>query len=219
MSQAHPQQWEVNEVDVHVGSDVIEGFRELPTTLISDSGGPVSVASPEIRHIAGPNQTCGTAVTVWTRPGDFLFVLKAVDLVSPGDVLVIDGGGIGFTALIGDLLGGALQRNGGVGLVVDGMVRDVHGLDEIGLPTFARGSYPSAATKLGPGAVNVPVQLAGATVRPGDVIRVDQSGIVAIPARHAADVLHLTREAERREAGWVELLASGSNIRETFDVQ
>ena len=53
----------------------------------------------------GGAELCGPAVTVWTKPGDILYVLKAVDLVAPGDVLLIDGGSREDAAVIGDIVG------------------------------------------------------------------------------------------------------------------
>ncbi|HET9968500.1 MAG TPA: hypothetical protein VFQ68_09705, partial [Streptosporangiaceae bacterium] len=70
-------------------------LREFATTQIADCGGPVAVVAPPLRHLAGGAQLCGPAVTVWTKPGGTLYVLKAVDLITAGDVLVVDGGGAG----------------------------------------------------------------------------------------------------------------------------
>src|SRR3712207_9076515 len=82
---------------------------------------------------------CGPATTIWTKPGDILFVLKAPDLVERGDVVVIDSGARLDAAVIGDIVGGVMARAGAEGLIVDGAVRDVDGLRELGIPTFARG--------------------------------------------------------------------------------
>jgi 4-hydroxy-4-methyl-2-oxoglutarate aldolase len=77
---------------------------------------------------------CGPAVTVWTKPGDILMVLKAVDMVGGGDILVVDGGGRADAAVIGDIVGQTIADLGCVGLVVDGAVRDVDGLDAAECP-------------------------------------------------------------------------------------
>ena len=74
--------------------------------------------------------------------GDILYVLKAADLIAAGDVLVVDGGGRADAAVIGDIAGQALADLGCDGLVVDGAVRDLDGLDAAGLPTFAVGAIP-----------------------------------------------------------------------------
>ena len=139
------------------------------------------------------------AVTVWTKPGDILFVLKAVDLVAPGDVLLIDGGGREDAAVIGDIVGKALADLGCVGLVVDGAIRDVDGIDAVGLPAFARGAHPATGSNTGPGAINVPVQCGGVTVSPGDVVHADGSGVVVVPRERLAEVVALARAVDERE--------------------
>ena len=144
---------------------------------------------------------CGPAVTVWTKPGDILFVLKAVDLVTPGDVLLIDGGGREDAAVIGDIVGKALADLGCVGLVVDGAIRDVDGIDEVGLPAFARGAHPATGSNTGPGAINVTVQCGGVAVSPGDVVHADGSGVVVVPRERFAEVVALAQRCRRTGDG------------------
>ena len=216
MSKSHPEQWAVNPSVHEVADDVLAGLRAIPTTQIADAGGPVGIVGPGIGPIAGGTEICGTAVTLWTRPGDILFVLKAPDLVGPGDVLVVDAGARPDAAVIGDILGGSLQRNGGVGLVVDGAVRDRDGLDALGFPTFARGTHPATGSNEGPGALNVVVSCGGVPVHPGDVVRADASGVVIIPAGRAGTVLERARAVDERERGWVEQLEAGRSLSDVL---
>ena len=167
MSKSHPEQWTVREVAERPERSLVTALREFATTQIADCGGPVAVVGPPLRHLAGGGQVCGPAVTVWTKPGDILYVLKAADLIAAGDVLVIDGGSLPDAAVIGDIAGQVLADLGCGGLVVDGAVRDLDGLDAVGLPTFAVGAHPATGSNQGPGAINVVVQCGGVTVRPG----------------------------------------------------
>ena len=155
---------------------------------------------------------CGPAVTVWTKPGDILFVLKATDLVAPGDVLVVDSGGREDAAVIGDIVGQTIADLGCVGLVVDGAVRDVDGLDAAGLPTFARTAHPATGSNQGPGAINVPVQCGGVAVHPGDVVRADSSGLVVVPRDRLADVVAAARAVAERETAWRAAIAGGQSL-------
>jgi 4-hydroxy-4-methyl-2-oxoglutarate aldolase len=216
MSKSHPQQWAVNTATPRPDQELVAAFADFPTTQIADSGGPVGVVGPGITHVAGGEELCGAALTLWTKPGDILFVLKSPDLVQTGDVLVIDGGGRLDAAVIGDILGGAIQRNGGVGLVVDGVVRDTDGLDRLGLPTFARGTYPTTGSNEGPGALNVGVQCGGVRVEPGDIVRGDASGLVVIPREHARTVLELTKAVDTRERDWAAGIANGTPLSATL---
>lgn len=219
VSKSHPQQWSVNPVTDRPDPASVEKLRAFPTTQIADSGGPVAVVAPPIRRLAGGTELCGPAVTVWTKPGDIVYVLKAVDAVADGDVLVVDGGSRTDAALIGDIAGTTLVGHGCRGMVVDGAVRDLDGLDELGLPTFALGAHPATGSDQGPGAINVVVQCGGAVVRPGDVIRGDASGLVVIPREHLDEVVRLTREVADREARWRAAITRGESLASATGIE
>jgi regulator of RNase E activity RraA len=218
VSRSHPQQWAVVEDHDRPPPELVESLSRYPTTQIADCGGPVGVVGPGIGWIAGGHETCGTAATLWTKPGDILFILKAPDVVRPGDVLVIDGGGRLDAALIGDIVGASIRERGAVGLVVDGAVRDVDGLDAVGLATFARCTHPATGSVTGPGALGVTVQLGGVVVEPGDVVRGDRSGLVVVPRAHLAQVLALTEQVAVKEAAWREQRAAGRGLPEILGV-
>jgi regulator of RNase E activity RraA len=135
-----------------------------------------------------------------------------VDLVTPGDVLLIDGGGREDAAVIGDIVGKTLADLGCVGLVVDGAIRDVDGIDEVGLPAFARGAHPATGSNNGPGAINVPVQCGGVAVSPGDVVHADGSGVVVVPRERLAEVVELARAVDERETAWRAAIAAGQSL-------
>ena len=212
MSRGHAQQWTVVEAIERPPAEAVAALAGFATTQIADCGGPVGVVGPGIGRIAGGAEFCGPAVTVWTKPGDILFVLKMPDVTRPGDVVAVDGGGRADAAVLGDIISGALVRGGVVGVVVDGAVRDVEGIDEVGLPTFARGTHPATGSNEGPGAINVPVQVGGVVVHPGDVIRGDASGLVVVPREHLDTVIAMTRTVEQREAAWRQAVADGVSI-------
>jgi regulator of RNase E activity RraA len=178
MSKSHPHQWTIGTDVERPDPALVAELAGLATTQVADCGGPVGVLGPGIRRLAGDGGMCGPVVTVWTKPGDILFVLKSPDLVRPGDVVVIDGAGHTDAALIGDIIGGDIRRRGGAGLVVDGAVRDLDDLVEVGIPVFARGTHPATRSNEGPGALNVAVQCGGVAVGPGDIVRADGSGVV-----------------------------------------
>jgi regulator of RNase E activity RraA len=212
VSKSHPEQWAVNTDVARPDPGLVEALSAVSTTQIADCGGPVGVVGPGLRRLAGGAECCGPAVTVWTRPGDILFVLKATDLVARGDVLVVDGGGREDAAVIGDIAGTTIADLGCVGLVVDGAVRDLDGLDAAGLPTFARGAHPATGSNQGPGAINVAVQCGGVAVRPGDVVRGDSSGLVVVPREHLAAVVAAARAVADREAAWRAAIADGQTL-------
>jgi 4-hydroxy-4-methyl-2-oxoglutarate aldolase len=212
MSKSHAQQWTIVEEIERPPAAAVAALAEFPTTQIADCGGPVGVVGPGIGRIAGGAEFCGTAVTVWTKPGDILFMLKMPEVTRSGDVVAVDGGGRADAAIFGDILAGTVAGRGVVGIVVDGAVRDIAGIDEVGVPTFARNAHPATGSNQGPGAINVPVQVGGVTVHPGDVIRGDSSGLVVVPRAHVDSVIRLTREVAQRENAWRQALADGASV-------
>lgn len=183
---------------------LVEAFRRIPVAVAGDCMGR-SVGAIGLTGYHGSLATvlCGPAVTVRVRPGDNLMIHKALMMVQPGDVLVIDGGGDLTQALIGGLMRTTcLVRQLG-GLVIDGALRDRLEWAEGGLPVFARGHTHRGPSKEGPGEINVPVACAGLAVMPGDLMLGDADGVIAIPAAEAALVLqraelHLDKEARIR---------------------
>lgn len=212
MSASHPQQWTINPAVDRPDPELVAELARYDTTQIADCGEPVGVVGPPLRRVAGRGGACGPAVTVWTKPGDILFVLKAADHVSGGDVLVVDSGGREDAAVIGDVVGGTIAGLGCVGLVVDGAVRDLDGLEQVGLATFARGAHPAVGSNQGPGAINVEVQCGGVRVRPGDVVRADGSGVVVVPREHLAAVVAAARVVAEREEAWRAAIAGGAPL-------
>ena len=212
MSKSHPDQWTIGAAGPRPAPADLAALRELATTQLADADGPVAVIGPGIQHVAGGRELCGPAVTVWTKPGDILHVLKAVDLVTAGDVLVIDGGGRLDAAVVGDIVAGALAGLGCAGMVVDGVVRDVDGIAETGLATFARGAHPATGSNAGPGAINVSVQVGGVAVRPGDLVRGDSSGLVVIPHDRLAQTVAAGAAVAEREEQWRQRIAAGEPL-------
>ena len=94
----------------------------------------------------------------------------------------------------------------------DGVVRDVAGIDEVGVATFARNAHPATGSNEGPGAINVPVQVGGVVVHPGDVLRGDASGVVVVSREHLDMVITLTRTVQERETAWRQAVADGVSM-------
>ncbi|MDR0593905.1 MAG: ribonuclease E activity regulator RraA [Bifidobacteriaceae bacterium] len=109
---------------------------------------------------------------------------KVKDLAAtPGEgrVMVVDGGGSLRRALLGDMIAAAAVANGWVGVIVDGAVRDVESLRTLDLGVKALGSTPLKTDKRGLGEVGAPVTVGGVTVRPGDRVYADATGVVVLP--------------------------------------
>ncbi len=178
---------------------VIDALRGAATAIISDNLHRLPGAGGLLPQHKG-GAMIGTALTIKTRPGDNLAIHKALDLVQPGHVLVVDGGGDLSRALIGEIICAIAQSRGAAGVVIDGAVRDIATIRAGDFPCFARGVNHLGPYKDGPGAINVPVSVGGMVVEPGDIVVGDDDGVVAFPPAIAADLLVAVQAQERREA-------------------
>ena len=191
----------------------IERWRAVPVAIAVDLGRDVGQIDPAIRPLrpAGRQpRLFGRAVTALCEPPDFGAVLYALDLIRPGDVLVIAAGGRGETAMIGEILGGHLRRRGAVGVVCDGAVRDVGHSREIGYPVWSKGASPiTGKWRIETVAINVPVAICGIPVTPGDLVVADEVGVCFVPRERAADVLAAVHRILEYEAKRMQQIASG----------
>jgi regulator of RNase E activity RraA len=213
-----PPGYRINPRATGPAADVVEAFRTMPVAAIGDSmSRNVGTVGLRQYHARLDTVLCGPAVTVRVRPGDNLMIHKALMMVEPGDVLVIDGGGDLTQALVGGLMRTTCIARRLAGLVIDGAVRDLCEWAEDGMPIFARGHTHRGPSKDGPGEVNVPVSCAGLVVLPGDLVVGDADGVIAVPAAEAASVLEKTRAHLAKEEKIRETNRAGTADPERFD--
>jgi regulator of RNase E activity RraA len=162
------------------------------------------------RPIQTGGRACGRAVTVRLGPArpDLVRAERAqeplwmaIESLRPGDFLVIDCGGDVAAGTTGDILSARIRYRGGVGIVVDGALRDAAQIrDLVGLPCWSAGvhgsGYTAALACLDHG---LAVRAFGVTVVPGDYLLADDDGVVAIPAALAEEVAQEGGEHERLE--------------------
>ena len=179
---------------------LVEGFRRSSTAVISDNLSRMPAAIG-LRPFHKGGILVGTALTVRTRPGDNLLIHEALDIVRPGDVIVVDGGGDISRAIVGEIVSAIAESRGAAGFVIDGAIRDAAAIGASAFPCFARGAIHRGPYKHGPGELNVPVTIGGMIVEPGDVVVGDEDGVVAFPAAIAADLLAaaIAQDAQERE--------------------
>lgn len=173
--------------------DLTAEFSRLPTTIIGDSqerfGIPVG-----LRPIWNNRPFAGEAYTVLIAPGDNLGVHRGLAEIRPGQVLVVDGGAYDARAVIGDLIAEKALAMGVAALVIDGAVRDVADIENLGIPVYARTVIPAGPWKNGPYRLNGPVTVGGVVVSPGDIIVGDADGIAVVSAQSAEAILATCHE-------------------------
>jgi len=179
--------------------DLLERFASTPAANVADAQERFGVASGLVPMWPGA-RLAGPALTVWTRPGDNLYIHHALDIANPGDIIVINGHGDVTRALIGDLIGIRARSLGVGGFVIDGAVRDADALAECGMPVFARAVTPAGPYKHGPGRLQQPVAISGVVVMPGDIVVADADGVVIVQRGEAERVLADAEKIEAAEA-------------------
>ncbi len=177
---------------------LVEAYRGAATAIISDNLRRLPGAVG-LRPFHRGGTMAGTALTVRTGAGDNLAIHQALELVRPGYVLVVDGGGDISRALVGEIMSTIAQFRGAAGMVIDGAVRDAAALGRSEFPCFARTAIHRGPFKNGPGEINVPVTIGGMIVAPGDIVVGDDDGVVAFPQAIAAELLQAVRAQETRE--------------------
>ena len=150
---------------------------DLCDTHKNDTSGDFRVLPPVWRSFGGVPRFSGPVVTVKCFEDNSL-VKKSVDSPGNGRVLVVDGGGSLRKALLGGNLAAAAARNGWSGVLIDGCVRDVAELAAQSVGIFALASMPLPTEKRDQGQADVPVQVQGVWVRPGDWLYADEDGVV-----------------------------------------
>jgi RraA family protein len=193
-------------------AELIRGFSQFPTPDISDQLNRLYAVNPGIRCLTSDqHKVCGPACTVKVFPGDNLMVHKALDVLEPGDVVIIDAGGSSMNAVLGDLISTKAKHRGAQGFVIDGLIRDLQNIQELGnFPVFARGTTPIGPLHRGPGEINYPICCGGVVVNPGDLIVGDAMGVVVVPQGIAADLLLRLQEHEVSMASYFESVKKGN---------
>jgi regulator of RNase E activity RraA len=191
--------------------EVVAGFASFETPVVSDLMNRLYTMSTSIRNVADPTlRLLGPACTVKVYPGDNLMVHKSLDLAQPGDVIVVDAGASSMNAVLGDLISTKARHRGIGGFVVDGLIRDLPAILELGdFPVFARGITPIGPLHRGPGEINFPICAGGIVVHPGDIVLGDQNGVVIVPHEIAADLLERLRARTAAEADYTAAVARG----------
>lgn len=136
------------------------------------------------------------------------------DSVTPGDVLCIQAWGDLYTGCVGEMLSTYFKGRGGIGMVVDGCVRDWPNIQKIDIGMWTKGFTPNYASQatLMPYAYDVPVALDRVLILPGDIIIADDDGVVCVPQQMAPVILEHTLSHEAWEVFSRIKLAEGGSI-------
>jgi 4-hydroxy-4-methyl-2-oxoglutarate aldolase len=176
-----------------VEASTVRAAADFQAAILADVAGRRGTMHGRIAPLARTMRCAGPALTIEVRPGDNLLIHAAMTIAQPGDVLVIDGKADLSCALMGAIMMNQCKARKLGGVVVDGAVRDVEELIELGFPVFCAGTNPNGPTKFQPGRVNWPISIAGVSVQPGDLIVGDADGVVVVEREKAASLIALAQ--------------------------
>ena len=196
---------------------LVAEFAKMVTPHLSDSMERLYAGGPQLRPMHKQGKLAGPAFTVKTAAGDNLLVHKALDMAKPGDVIVVDAGGLLDNAIIGELMAARARQRGIAGLVIWGAIRDSAEIGAGAYPVFAAGVTHRGPYKNGPGEINVPIVLGGMPVSPGDLIVGDADGLVAIPQGIAEPVLASAKSILEKETASMKQIVAGTVDRSWVD--
>jgi regulator of RNase E activity RraA len=192
---------------------------KLDTATISDAMDRLGIAGQclNIKPRDPRFRLTGRAFTILYGPagkpagtvGDF------IDNVAPGSVVVLDNGGRENATVWGDILTEIAHRRGLAGTVIDGACRDVALCLELGYPVYSRSySMRTGKDRVQVEGMEVTVNIGGARVAPGDILRGDADGVVAIPRQHEIEVLNTAEGVEAAEEAIRKSVRGGKRLDE-----
>ena len=197
--------------------EVVEGFKSLlkydsVTCAISDTMGRFNAMWADMRPLFDGIRLVGVAVTAQTLASDIGTVFKAIEMCTSGDIVVVDSHGSVNTAFWGENMTISAMNKGAVAAVIDGGCRDVEEIRKLRFPIMCRGIVPNVGSVTGYGHVNVPIQCAGVSVCPGDILIIDGNGVVVVPVDQSEDILEKATKLLEVEHIVQEKIKAGATI-------
>ena len=187
-----------------------EELAELGSATVHEAAGRIGVTDVDWIQVIPGSRACGPARIARCGQDDNLMVHAVMETVEPGDVIVLSMPEAKPVALIGDLLATQAKKRGAAAVLVNGATRDVEDLRELGLPIWTRWVRVRGARKDEYGALDVPVDVGGATINPGDTVVLDADGVVVVPASQTDSALEASRARLEKERVKREKLQGGA---------
>jgi 4-hydroxy-4-methyl-2-oxoglutarate aldolase len=178
---------------------VHDELARLGTATVYEAAGRKGLVDLDLHRIVPGSRAAGPARPILCGQADNLMVHAAMAHANPGDVLVLTMPVPRPVALVGDLLATQAKARGVAGLLIDGSVRDVEELVELGLPIWARWIRVRGAGKDVPGTIDEPVIVGGARIAAGDTVVLDADGAAVVAQERVDEVLEAAQAREEKE--------------------
>ena len=191
--------------------ELFEAFSRVSTCNISDAFHKQGIIHGLLPYIRSGDRMVGRALTVQTTNGDWAKPVEAIDQAKEGDIIVIDVGGAPV-AVWGELASNSAMMMGVKGVVIDGAIRDIDDIKALNFPAFARTAVPNAGEPKGYGGIGIEITVGGQTVRTGDWIIGDESGLIVVPKEKAVEVANRALAVHENEDRTREEIRRGSTL-------
>ncbi len=197
---------------------LFEAFSKVSSPNVTDAQHKKGAMKGILPRTGRNIRMVGRALTVQTVNGDWAKPVEAIDRASKGDVIVIDacGGDIGVW---GELASWSCKTKGVAGVVIDGAARDIDAIIDIGFPCFSRHIASNAGEPKGYGGIGHEIVCGGVTVRTGDWVIGDESGVVVVPQEHALEVANRAVDVMERENRLREEIQRGGTLSSVMKLE
>ena len=200
-------------------ADIVRELGKQGVATAHEAQGRTGLMYPYMRPIYSSARLAAPAITVLCHPGDNMMIHAALEVCSPGDVLVVATLSESSDGMFGELLGTSCQARGVVGLIIDAGVRDTAELTTMNFPVWSKAISSQGTVKATAGFVNVDMVCAGALVHPGDVVVADQDGVVVVSRQHAAETVRLGQQRMAKEEAARVRLRNGELGLDMYDLR
>jgi 4-hydroxy-4-methyl-2-oxoglutarate aldolase len=180
-------------------SQPYDELAKLGSATVFEASGREGLVDLDLHQVIPGSRAAGPARTVRCAQDDILMVHAAMDRVQPGDVLVLTMPEPRPVALLGELLATQAKGRGAAAVLIDAAVRDTEELRDLGLPVWARWVRVQGANRAEVGEIDIPVEVGGAAISPGDAVVLDADGAVVIAEGRFDEVARAARERAENE--------------------
>lgn len=200
--------------------NLVDRLRALDSCAVSDALDQMGLSGAVIglQQLTSAARIAGPVITVKLGPpvtgtNKRHLGAGAVDLVEPGDIIVVEHRGRLDVSGWGGLLSRGAVRRKAAAVIIDGACRDVDEAAELGLPLYARAAVPvTARGRIAEHAFQEPITIAGLAVRPGDYVLADRSGVVFIAADQAEAVVAAAERIYAKEQAMARAIDAGEPV-------
>ncbi|HII00723.1 TPA: bifunctional hexulose-6-phosphate synthase/ribonuclease regulator [Methanosarcinaceae archaeon] len=196
--------------------EIREILMEVSTSNISDALHRKGAMKGIHQLVRG--KVVGTAITVQSFAGDWAKTVEAIDEAKEGDVIVIYNESKDIACWGGLATLSALNK-GVAGVVIEGAVRDIDEVEKLGLPIYTSNTVPNAGDPKGFGEMNAEITCGGQTVKPGDYIVGDESGVVVVPKERAYEIARRAKEVYKTEKRIFDEIRRGGTLSEILELK